>query len=137
VEKQIAMGNVLDRWRLDRGWNPYDDETQQAAIASYVRSLDIEKVPPDAYMGLYERVLKARAISIAKGDERPVEFGADQMIAQWLGANGLNAERRISADKQLEMGGVPNPCEMCFGTGKQLFTGLPCPNGCKAEARAA
>jgi hypothetical protein len=132
VEKQIAMGNVLDRWRLDRGWNPYDDETQKAAIASYVRSLDTENVPVDAYMDLYERVLKARALSIAKGDDRPVEFGADQMIAQWLGANGLNAERRtISIDKQLEMGGEPCPCEACYGTGKQLFTGEPCPK-CKA-----
>jgi hypothetical protein len=49
VEQQQSMGDVFDRWRLNQGWNPWDDTTQDLAIASWCHTLDREEIPYTAY----------------------------------------------------------------------------------------
>jgi len=124
------MGDVFDRWRLNCGWNPWDDVTQEAAIASFVYSLDRENVPESAYGELYERVLQMRAKAIQDGKQIP-QFGVDLMIACWNGEWGLRAELR---QKEIDRGRtLPNNaesvCEKCGGSGFEITEGFDCQGG--------
>ena len=112
------MGDVFDRWRLNCGWNPWDNKTQMAAIASFVYSLDREQVPASAYSELYERVLKMRAKALQDGKQIP-NFGVDLMLAAWTGEWGLKAElkqREIDAGRTLPAN-AETVCQYCFGSG--------------------
>lgn len=86
------MGEVLDRWRINQGWNPYDPKTQDLAIQSWVAILDKENVPPDAYAELYEWALSTRALAIQSGKQLP-NFGVELLLAGWIGENGLQRQR--------------------------------------------
>lgn len=117
-DKQRAMGDVFDRWRLNNGWNPWDDQTQMAAIASFVHSLDRERVPDSAYSELYERVLQMRTKAIQDGKNIPA-FGVELMLSCWLGEWGLRAElkqREIDAGRSLQTN-AESVCNDCSGTG--------------------
>lgn len=112
------MGDVFDRWRLNCGWNPWDDRTQMAAIASFVHSLDRESIPATAYSELYERVLGMRAKALQDGKQIP-NFGVDLMLSCWTGEWGLRNElrqREIDAARTLP-GNAESVCQHCFGTG--------------------
>lgn len=118
VEKQRAMGDVFDRWRINQGWNPWDDTTQDMAIASWVHSLDRENVPAAAYSELYELVLKTRALAIQNGKTIP-GFGVELLLAHWTGEHGLRAELRR---REVEQGrtlanNAESQCKDCFGSG--------------------
>lgn len=118
VEKQQALGDVFDRWRLNNGWNPWDDGTQMAAITSFVHSLDREHVPASAYGELFERVLQLRAKAIQDVKSIPA-FGVDLMLAAWSGEWGLRNEikqREIAAGRTLNAN-AESQCQRCFGTG--------------------
>jgi len=118
VEKRRAMGDVFDRWRLNCGWNPWDDITQSAAIASFVYTLDREKVPETAYNELYERVLQLRATALQAGKQIP-QFGVDLMLSCWDGEHGLRNElrqREIDAGRTLA-NNAESVCEWCGGSG--------------------
>jgi len=128
-EKKRAIGEILDRWRLNEGWLPRDAASQDFEIQSYIASLDRARVPFDAYNELFERSLVTRAIAIQQGRTLPI-FGVELLLAHWLGENGLAKERqiRLNGDRQL------NPtcdqvCSRCLDTGRQVFAphrGLPC-----------
>lgn len=118
VEKQRAMGDVLDRWRLNNGWNPLDNKTQMASIASYVYELDAENVPSECYGELYSRALRSRVAAIQAGKQMPT-FGVELLIAEWNGPNGLRVEmkeREIARGRTLT-GQATSQCTKCFGTG--------------------
>lgn len=112
------MGDVFDRWRLNCGWNPWDDTTQDAAITSFVHSLDREGIPSSAYAELYERVLSVRARAIQDGRQIP-QFGVELLISQWTGEYGLRAElrqREIDRGRTL-MPNAETVCRHCLGSG--------------------
>ena len=109
------MGDVLDRWRLNQGWNPWDNDTQMAAIASYVHTLDREGVPASAYGELYERVLSARAAAIHSGKQLP-NFGAELMLASWPSLRAEIEQRRIDSGRILP-DTAASQCNRCNGTG--------------------
>lgn len=114
------MGQVLDRWRLNQGWNPWDNDTQMAAIKSYVYTLDAEQVPLTAYMELYERSLRSRVTAMQHGKQLP-NFGVELMLAEWLGPHGLKKElqqREIDAGRTLT-GYAESRCPKCDGTGME------------------
>lgn len=125
---------MLDRWRLNLGWTPLDDDSHAMMCQAFVRILDKEKIPFTAYSELFERALRTRAVMLAVGKKVP-DFGAELMVAEWIGEAGLRRElserRKIGIDRQLIIGGVPCPCGKCLGTGKVLFTGEVCGCGCK------
>ncbi len=133
------MGEVFDRWRLNQGWNPWDNATQMAAIASYVYTLDLHKVPASAYGELYERVLNSRVTALQSGKQVP-NFGVELMVAEWVGPHGLRsemAEREIAAGRTLTATSQTN-CLRCFGTGMETVYGddgraLGVRPGCKHE----
>lgn len=112
------MGDVFDRWRLNCGWNPWDNTTQDMAIASFVRTLDREGVPASAYHELYERVLQVRAKALQQGKAIPA-FGVELLVSQWTGDWGLkNALRQREIDKGRSL--MPNAesvCDLCDGSG--------------------
>ena len=112
------MGDVFDRWRLNCGWNPWDDITQGAAIASFVHTLDRENVPESAYSELYERVLQMRSTALQSGKQIP-QFGVDLMLAAWGGEWGLRNElrqREVDAGRTLQTN-AESICPDCYGTG--------------------
>lgn len=116
------MGDVLDRWRLNQGWNPWDNTTQEMAIASWCHSLDREQIPFTAYAELYERVLRRRATAISSGRDVP-KFGVELLIAEWDGEYGLRNElkrREIDARRTLT-GQAKSQCIRCFGTDIETF----------------
>ncbi len=124
IEKQRALGDVFDRWRLNCGWNPWDNNTQAAAIASFVHTLDREGVPASAYGELYERVLQMRAKAIQDGKAIPA-FGVDLMLAAWGGEWGLRAElrqREIDRGRTLTAN-AETVCQHCDGTGFRFVEG--------------
>lgn len=132
VEKQRAMGDIFDRWRLNNGWNPWDNKTQMAAIASFVHSLDRENVPASAYGELYERVLQTRAKAVQDGKNVPA-FGVDLMLAAWGGEWGLRNElkqREIDAGRSLPSN-AEMVCELCHGSGFKNIGGgvVKCDHG--------
>lgn len=121
LDKQMAMGDVLDRWRLNQGFNPYDDATQEAAIVSWVRVLDRDGIPANAYHELYERALKTRAMAIQDGRDLP-RMGAELLLAGWIGNHGLNRERRNRPGVDLlEMPKTAPSCMACLDTKKGLY----------------
>jgi len=112
------MGDVFDRWRLNQGWNPWDNNTQMAAISSFVATLDRENVPAAAYMELYERSIQMRTTAIQNGKSLP-NFGAELLLACWNGEHGLRAEMR---QREVERGrtlaaNAESVCQYCFGSG--------------------
>lgn len=112
------MGDVFDRWRLNQGWNPWDNQTQDMAIASWVHSLDREGIPATAYGELYERVLTRRADAITHGRQVPT-FGVELLIAEWNGEWGLRnqlRQREIDAGHTLGAN-AESVCQHCFGSG--------------------
>lgn len=125
------MGDVLDRWRLNQGFNPYDEPTQLAAIASWVHVLDRDGVPANAYCELYERALRTRAMAIQNGRDIP-RMGVELMIAGWLGENGLMRERQKGTNKYRDLLNEPRyepKCDRCMDTGKIMkgaFFGEKC-----------
>lgn len=120
VDKQRAMGEVLDRWRLNNGWNPLDDKTQMASIAAFVHELDTEKVPHQHYGELYSRALRSRIAAVQNGKQLP-NFGVELMLAEWLGPHGLKKElqqREIDAGRTLTSNAA-SVCLKCDGTGME------------------
>lgn len=121
-DKAQAIGDVLDRWRLNNGWNPWDDDSHDAASLSFVHSLDLEGVPPQHYNELYERSLRSRVAAMQNGKQLPT-FGVELMIAEWLGPHGLKAalrQREIESGRVLT-GNAESQCPKCFGTGVEQF----------------
>ncbi len=120
LDKQNALGDVLDRWRLNQGWNPWDDDTQMMAIKSWVHVLDREDIPASAYNELYERALETRAHALRTGKTLP-NFGAELLLAEWIGENGLRRElrqREIDSGRTLPSN-AQSRCGRCFGTGME------------------
>lgn len=117
------MGDVLDRWRLNQGFNPYDDATQDLAIQSWVHILDREQVPAECYNELFERSLKTRAIAIHSGRDLP-RMGAELLLAHWLGENGLMKQKRTEATENARL---PEHrvkvCPDCLDTGVVVMGG--------------
>lgn len=111
------MGDVFDRWRLNCGWNPWDNDTQGMAISSFVHTLDRAGVPASAYNELYERVLLIRANAI-QNDKKIPQFGSDLMLAAWLGEGGLQSElRQREIDARRTLGAnAASVCQHCYGT---------------------
>lgn len=85
------MGDVIDRWRINQGWSPLDQASQQLAIMSWVATLDKHSVPHEAYTELYERAITSRAIAMQGGKTVP-QFGVEALLAGWLGEHGLQHE---------------------------------------------
>lgn len=136
VEKQRALGDVFDRWRLNQGWNPWDNKTQLAAIASFVHSLDIENIPAAAYGELYERILQLRAEAIANGKQIP-SFGVELMLSCWPSLKAELRQREIDSGRFLTAT-APTQCLRCYGTGlEQMYDDvgnkLGVREGCKHE----
>ena len=116
------MGDVFDRWRLNQGWNPWDNSTQEMAIASWCHTLDLAGVPYSAYSELYERVLQRRASAVSSGKPIP-NFGVELMLAEWEGEYGLRAQLReheIDRGRTLT-GNAESQCDSCYGTGRVLL----------------
>lgn len=123
-DKMMAMGDVFDRWRLNQGWNPWDNDTQMAAIKSWVHTLDIENIPASAYGPLYERALLRRATAINQGRTIPT-FGVELMLAEWMGENGYQRELR---QKEIDAGrtlgaNAESVCQHCHGSGFKFVDG--------------
>ena len=97
-EKEQAMGDVLDRWRLNEGWNPHDELTQSFEIRSYVLSLNREGVPANAYQELYETYAEGRMLN------RNSELG--KQIAKFAGklANAEEEKPAVGAKKKFLFG---------------------------------
>jgi hypothetical protein len=117
-DKQQSMGDILDRWRLNQGWNVYDNDTQMMAISSWVHLLDREDVPASAYGELYERAMRTRAAMIANG-KQPQTFGAEYLLAEWIGEAGLRKEwlaLEIHRGRSLSAANA-STCEFCGGSG--------------------
>jgi hypothetical protein len=112
------LGDVIDRWRLNLGWRPLDNDSQSLAIQSWFHVLESERVPAKAYNELFDRALKLRALRISQNQSVP-DFGVELLLACWEGENGLRRElrqREIDAGRTLTAN-APSKCPHCFGGG--------------------
>lgn len=122
--KASAMGDILDRYRLDQGWGVFDDSTLVAMMQSYFAILDPEGVPHQAYGTLYNLFVGTRARARHAGKEPP-GFGPDAMLAEWIGEHGLRSgwanHPHNTGPRQLSES-APTQCVRCHGTGmEQVF----------------
>lgn len=113
-DKLTAMGDVIDRWRLNKGWNPLDNDSQMLAISSWVNVMDSEDVPASAYNELFVRALKLRASLFAQG-KQPPELGVELMLACWDSLRREIEEKRISDGRTLTAS-AETQCPKCFGS---------------------
>lgn len=119
LRKIQAMGDVIDRSRLDRQWNVHDNETQMAVIQSCIHALDRENVPHEAYGELYDRFVSTRA-RVRIAGKNPPEFGPDALVAQWIGEEGLAATWGTQGDSVLRLSTTATTlCKRCYGTGME------------------
>jgi len=109
------MGDVIDRWRLNKGWTPLDNDSQMMAISSWVNVLDSENIPASAYGELFVRALKLRAALMAQG-KQPPEMGVDLMLACWESLRVELEQKRIDAGRTLTANAA-SVCGLCLGTG--------------------
>lgn len=121
VENESALGDVIDRWRLNLGWRPLDNESQSLAIQSWFHILESENVPAAAYNELFDRAIKLRALRMSQNQSVP-DFGVELLLACWEGENGLRKElerRRIAEGKTLSQNAA-SQCRFCFGSGMRF-----------------
>jgi len=111
------MGDVIDRWRLNKGWNPLDNESQMMAIQSWVNVLDSENVPASAYNELFVRALKLRASLFAQG-KQPPDMGIELMLACWESLRMEIETRRVEQGRTLGTNAA-SVCGLCKGSGWQ------------------
>ena len=111
------MGDVIDRWRLNKGWNPLDNESQDLAISSWVNVLDSENIPASAYNELFVRALKLRASLFSQG-KQPPEMGIELMLSCWESLAQEIEQKRI-AEKRYLPETAASDCPRCFGLGKE------------------
>ncbi len=112
------MGDVIDRWRLNKGWNPLDNESQMMQIQSWVNVMDSERVPATAYNELFVRALKLRASLFAQG-KQPPDMGIELMLACWETLAKEIEERRINEKRYLPETAVSD-CPRCLGLGREF-----------------
>lgn len=111
------MGDVLDRWRVNQSLLPYDEQTQNMMIASFVHSLDKAEIPYRLYGELYERCVRTRAAAMKAG-EFVYPFGVELMISEWPDLREELRQREIERGRTLTTH-APSTCPLCFGTGKE------------------
>lgn len=111
-EAEKALGRIIFKTRLAKGWGAYDETTQRMAVRTWYEIL--RDVPVAAYEELYQRACDYQASRLRDTGQMP-EMSAQLMLAQWTGQNGLKAEWR---ERQIKSGRVlPDRCEDCYGTG--------------------
>lgn len=118
TEIERILGTIIFRSRLAKGWNGYDQKTQNFAIQTWFEILQTEKIPPEYFDELYRRACNFQAHVLQSGKEPP-EMSAQLMLAQWLGGAGLQTEiraREIAAKNRLPET-AESRCPRCFGTG--------------------
>jgi hypothetical protein len=110
-----ALGEVIDRWRIGAGWQPFDERTQHLTIAVWLELLNAAGVPPEAYAELYRRGLMARAVAIAAGVKVP-DFGPELLLAVWPALKREQEQAAVAARKYLPAQ-AESVCPRCQGTG--------------------
>lgn len=131
AEQMRAMCSVLNEYRLSKGWGVMTANDAEIMAKAWIKILNEHKIPYQHYDALYRRAIALVVRRLAQGLDG-TELSAPMMAACWNGKHGLNAEVRepvISIDHQLEIGGEPNPCIRCLGTGRVLFTQIECDCG--------
>jgi hypothetical protein len=121
-EQVQAMIDVLDRWRLNLGWKPWDFKTASMAAASWIASLNRQKVPAKAYMELYERSLEFRARALENGKQLP-DMGSELLLSQWPMLEKEIREKEI-ASKSMLPETAESKCPRCLGTGLETTYSL-------------
>jgi hypothetical protein len=106
---------VLDRWRLNLGWTPWDQHTARMAGESWIHSLDRERVPYKAYMELYERALGVRAKAMNQGREMP-KMCVELLLSCWPQLEREIREKEIEARNMLPAT-AESRCPRCGGSG--------------------
>lgn len=135
-----AMGEVLDAWRRNLGWNPLDQDSLDLDSAAWVTVLDTENVPPSAYPRLYVEALNMRAAMMRQG-KNPPDMGVELFLACWSGPNGLQVKMRQEQIEQRNTlaANAEGGCQKCFGTGLEQMPDKSVRPGCDhmpAEANA-
>jgi hypothetical protein len=109
------LSNILDKTRLAKGWNPYDDASQNLAIQTWFEILEAAKIEPQSYNELYRRACLFRAEKIADGGNAP-EISAELLVAFWKPLQTEIRQNRILSGKFLGTNAA-SVCQYCFGSG--------------------
>lgn len=112
-----ALGVVIDLWRTQRGWEPLDDDSHDAALVSFFVVLEAADVPAHHYLALYQRAVAARVAALARG-ENPGPLSGEQMAAEWPGLRAELERAAVSSRKFIAAKARPD-CPDCFGSGKK------------------
>lgn len=104
------MCNVLNRYRVSRGWHPLRAAEAEVQAGVWMDELDAAGVPADAYEALYRRAGETLSAALSRGEEPP-DFTAHLLVGLWRGQNGLAAERAEKAERKTIA------CGTCGGRG--------------------
>lgn len=104
------MCNVLNRYRVSRGWHPLKAAEAEVQANVWMDELDRAGVPAEAYEALYRRAGEALSSALSRGEEPP-DFTAHLLVGLWRGPNGLAAQLADRDEPRLIV------CGSCGGSG--------------------
>jgi hypothetical protein len=117
---------VIDRWRLNRGWNVLDDMTQAMAIQSWASVFSAAGIPFAALGDLFDRYLIVRGQMFGNGKFGAAEFGAEFLIGVWeSGYAGVWHDAQAAKVLRLtdNTEEIKRQCKRCFGVGMEIVDG--------------
>lgn len=109
------LGQIIDRARLAKGWNPHPPDTQMLAIQTWFEILNVGKIPPCHYNELYRRATVQRSNVLSAGREPP-DICPELLVAQWSNLKFEIERSQIDSGKFLPTNAV-SVCGHCYGTG--------------------
>lgn len=116
--KIAAALSVINKYRIGRGWGAIAPDIAEETALVWIEQLDRYGIPAECYEALYRRTVDARVAKRQQG--QPVaDLTAEDLIASWTGANGLQAEMRA---REIERGrtltaDAASQCPKCYGSG--------------------
>lgn len=112
-----TLGQILDRYRISKGWQPLSDDDHDQMIAAWLEVLSVTGVPVEYYDACYKAARQTQIERQAAG-ESVGPLGADELAAEWLKIKKFNDEMNRQSVKMLAEVN-PRHCLRCYGTGSE------------------
>lgn len=116
----------LKTMRLKNGFSQIDMAQKMGVARETYRSIEFNKIPPTLdRMVLMAEILKVDVVWLAFGDDRNINFGADQHMIDWNQANKLHLIEKINRETLHPLG-----LALCCDPTKGISPGIVVsPNG--------
>jgi len=125
-----TLGQILDRYRISKGWQPLSDDDHDLMVAAWLEVLSVAGVPVEQFDACYRAARQTQIEARAKGgDAGPL--GADDLAAEWIKIRQFNDEMSREEMKHRQLAAVnPRHCLRCYGTGKEELVDGSVREGC-------